>query len=156
MRQLSNEETCASCQKPIEPSQSRYRTGESDWHLRCVDPKGVPAGKATILLVDDEPEMRGVLREVLAPRAYAVLETGDPEEALRIAREHCGPIHVLLADVVMPGLEGPELAERVRPLRPEMKILFMSAYEVVHRLKLRAVFLSKPFTVKELVTKLEA
>jgi len=156
MRQLSNEETCASCQKPIEPGHVRYRTGDSDWHLRCVDSKGVPAGKATILLVDDEPEMRGVLREVLAPRAYAVLETGDSEDALRIAREHCGPIHVLLTDVVMPGLEGPELAERVRPLRPEMKILFMSAYEVVNRLKPGAVFLSKPFTVKELVTKLEA
>ena len=156
MSQLSNKEACASCQQPIEPGQARYRTGESDFHLGCIDSKSVPSGRATILIVDDEPEMRGVLREVLAPRAYAVLDTGDSEEALRIAREHCGPIHVLLTDVVMSGLEGPELAERMGPLRPEMKIRFMSAYEVVHRLKPGAVFLSKPFTVKELVAKLEA
>ena len=62
----------------------------------------------------------------------------------------------MLTDVVMPGLEGPELAERVGPLRPDLKIAFMSAYEVVNRLKPEAVFLSKLFTVKELVTKLEA
>lgn len=105
-------------------------------------------------MVDDEIEMRGVLREILAPRAYAVLDTGIPEEALRIAREYAGPIHVLLTDVVMPGIEGPELAKLMGPLRPQMKILFMSAFEVVHRLTPDAAFLSKPFTVRELMEKL--
>lgn len=60
----------------------------------------------------------------------------------------------MLTDVVMPGLEGPELAERVGPLRPDLKFVFMSAYEVVNRLKPGAVFLFKPFTVTELIAKL--
>ena len=52
----------------------------------------------------------------------------DPEEALRVAEEHDGPIHLLLSDVVMPGMHGPELADRLRAARPETKVLFMSAY----------------------------
>jgi two-component system cell cycle sensor histidine kinase/response regulator CckA len=76
--------------------------------------------------------------------------------ALRLAREYRGTINTLLTDVVMPGPEGPELVDRMKPLRPAMKVLFMSAYEVVHRLQPGALFLAKPFSVKELVTKLEA
>ncbi len=146
--------TCAICRESFAPDQARFRTGQRDLHLACLDPKSAPTRRTTVLVVDDEPEMRGVLREILAPRAYAVLDTGIPEEALRIVREYAGPIHVLLTDVVMPGIEGLELAERLGPLRREMRILFMSAFEVAHRLKPGAIFLSKPFTVQELMTKL--
>ena len=151
-----NEDTCAVCHMPFEPSQTRLRVGERDAHLSCYGPNAVPAERPTVLVVDDEAEIRGVLREILAPRAYVVLDTGDPEEALRVARSYKGTINTLLTDVVMPGIQGPELAERMRPLRPEMKVLFMSAYDVVHRLKPDAVFLSKPFTVKQLMAQLEA
>jgi two-component system cell cycle sensor histidine kinase/response regulator CckA len=156
MSQPGEKDACAVCRKPIEPGHSRFRTGQTDLHLGCSVSTAVPTGKATVLVVDDEPEMRDVLREILAPRAYAVLDTGDPEEAVRIAGEFGRPIHVLLTDVVMPKIEGPELAERVGPLRPQMKIVFMSGYEVVDRLKPGAVFLPKPFTVKELMAQLEA
>ena len=154
MSRPGDDDTCAICRKPFDPSHARFRTGQRNLHLACLDPKNAPSGRATVLVVDDEPEMRGVLREILAPRAYAVLDTGNPEEALRIAREYAGPIHVLLTDVVMPGIEGPELAKLMGPLRPQMRILFMSAFEVVHRLKPGAIFLSKPFTVPELMAKL--
>ncbi len=156
MSQPGEKDTCAVCHNPIEPGHSRFRTGQTDLHLGCCVSTAVPTGKATVLVVDDEPEMRDVLREILAPRAYAVLDTGDPEEAVRIVSEFGGPINVLLTDVVMPKIEGPELAERVALLRPEMKILFMSGFEVVSRLKPGSVFLSKPFTVKELMAQLEA
>ena len=146
---------CAVCRKPIEAGQSRFRTGQTEYHLGCCMSVAMPTGKATVLVVDDEPEMRDVLREILAPRAYAVLDTGDPEEAVRIASEFGRPINVLLTDVVMPKIEGPELAERLTSLRPEMRILFMSGYEVVNRLKPGAEFISKPFTVRELMARLE-
>lgn len=156
MSQPGEKGTCAVCRKPVESGQPRFRTGQTDYHLGCCVSTAVPTGKATVLVVDDEPEMRDVLREILAPRAYAVLDTGDPEEAVRIVSEFGRPINVLLTDVVMPKIEGPELAERVAPLRPQMKIVFMSGYEVVDRLKPGAVFLPKPFTVKELLAQLEA
>ena len=149
-----DDEACTHCRKPFDPGQARFRAGRRNLHLACLAQGTQPSGRATILVVDDESEMRGVLREILAPRAYAILDTGNPDEALRIAREYAGPIHVLLTDVVMPEIEGPELAERIMPLRPQMKILFMSAYEVVHRLKPGAAFLSKPFTVRDLLGKL--
>lgn len=154
MSASGGEESCAICRKPFEPSQARFRNGQRDLHLACLDQTSAPTGRRTVLVVDDEIEMRGVLREILAPRAYAVLDTGNPEEALRIAREYAGPIHVLLTDVVMPGIEGPELAKLMGPLRVQMRILFMSAFEAVHRLKPGAIFLSKPFTVQELMAKL--
>jgi CheY-like chemotaxis protein len=154
MSQPRSEGICAICRKPLEPIQARYRAGLRELHLGCLEPKGTPSGRRTVLVVDDEPEMRGVLREILAPRAYAVLDTGNPEEALQIARAYSGPIHVMLTDVVMPGIEGPELAEHVAPLRPGIKIVFMSAYDVVNRLKPGVAFLSKPFTVTELMAKL--
>ena len=88
----------------------------------------LPRGVETVLLAEDEETVRSLAREVLRGAGYTVLEAGDGEEALRVAGSHPGPIHLLLTDVIMPRLGGPELARRLQPLRPDMRILFMSGY----------------------------
>ncbi len=117
----------------------------------------------TILLVDDEPDVRHLARDILEPNGYRVLEAGDADEALRIAQSHAEPIHLLLTDVVMPGLGGHELAARLQPQRPEMKVLYMSGFTLVHSqheiLETRAglepgsPILAKPFSVEGLTQK---
>jgi CheY-like chemotaxis protein len=87
-----------------------------------------PAGRQTLLLVEDEDAVRAVLRAVLQKDGYAVLEASCPSDALRICERHEGPIHLLLTDVVMPQMSGRELAERVSVLRREIKTLYMSGY----------------------------
>ena len=82
----------------------------------------------TILVVDDEPEVLAVAVDMLQAKGYTILHTGDPLEALRIARTEAGPIHLLLSDVVMPLMNGRELSEQIRAIRPAIKVLFMSAY----------------------------
>jgi len=81
-----------------------------------------------VLLAEDEPMLRGMLTRMLGRLGYHVIEAGNGEEALRRAREHKGPIHLLLTDVVMPLMSGWELAERLREVRPETRAIFMSGY----------------------------
>ncbi|MBI3272399.1 MAG: response regulator [Planctomycetes bacterium] len=85
-------------------------------------------GKETLLLVDDSDVVRSFLRTLLADHGYAVLEAEHPLQALQVLEGHAGPIHLLISDVVMPGMNGPELAGRVAAQRPNMKVLFMSGY----------------------------
>ena len=85
-------------------------------------------GTETILLVEDQPELRKLTRMVLTKHGYKVLEAANGGEALFHAERFAGPIHLMLTDVVMPGLNGRELAERLKPLRPEMKVLYMSGF----------------------------
>src|SRR6266852_8557637 len=85
----------------------------------------------TILVVDDEPDVRELARDVLVARGYEVLEAGDGEEALRVADAHPAPIHLLLTDVVMPRLNGVELAGQLSRRRPDTKVLYMSGFAVV-------------------------
>jgi CheY-like chemotaxis protein len=73
---------------------------------------------ATILLVDDEPDIRSLVRDVLGPQGYRILEAGNADEALRVAQEHGKPIDLLLTDVVMPGMHGHELAAQLLVQRP--------------------------------------
>jgi len=87
-----------------------------------------PRGVETVLLAEDEETVRSLAREVLRGAGYTVLEAGDGEEALRVAGSHPGPIHLLLTDVIMPRLGGPALARHLQPLRPDMRVLFMSGY----------------------------
>jgi CheY-like chemotaxis protein len=82
-----------------------------------------------ILIVDDEAAVRTAAARVLARRAYTVLEAGDGLEALGLAERHGGPIHLLVTDVRMPGMDGRELARRFRLARPEARVLLMSGYE---------------------------
>jgi DNA-binding response OmpR family regulator len=88
----------------------------------------IPSGTETVLLVEDEEGVRALSRQVLQDNGYEVLEARDGLEALTLSENHAGPIHLLLTDVVMPKLSGSALAERLMPLRPEMKLLFVSGF----------------------------
>lgn len=85
-------------------------------------------GSETILLVEDEDEVRAVLHQILVSKGYRVLQAGSGEEALVISRLHRGTVHLLLTDVTMPEMKGPELAQRLRAERPSIRVLFMSGY----------------------------
>jgi two-component system, cell cycle sensor histidine kinase and response regulator CckA len=93
-----------------------------------ADPVGSVVGTGTILLVEDEAEVRDLAREVLERAGYTVLEAHVPADALLIARRHVGIIDLLLTDVIMPGMSGRTLAENIAAERPETKIVFMSGY----------------------------
>jgi GAF domain-containing protein/CheY-like chemotaxis protein len=115
-------------------------------------------GMETILLVEDEEAVRDLARDLLQARGYTVLEARDGAEALRVAEQHPGPIHLTLTDVVMPEMTGRQLAERLAVLRPAVKILYMSGYTdnaVVHHgvLDPGTEFLQKPFTAAVLARK---
>jgi two-component system, cell cycle sensor histidine kinase and response regulator CckA len=110
----------------------------------------------TILVVDDDPDVLSLTVDILEMAGYTVLSTADPRRALRLARNHAEPLQLLLTDVVMPLMNGLQLAAEVQALRPEVKILLMSAYRTKEvddyrmRLGLRGLFLDKPFTVAAL------
>ncbi len=126
---------------------------------RHNDPQHVQRGTETILLVEDETGVRELAREYLRSAGYTVLEAEDGHTALELAAMHAGTIHLLMTDVVMPGISGRELAERAKHIRPDMKVLYMSGYTdqaVVHHgiLETDAVLLQKPFTLSTLSAKL--
>ena len=85
-------------------------------------------GRETILLVEDEPAVRGLVHETLRLHGYTVLEARHGIEALVASAKYVGPIHLLLTDVVMPQMSGPEVAEKILTVRPEIKVLYMSGY----------------------------
>jgi DNA-binding NtrC family response regulator len=108
-------------------------------------------GSETVLLVEDDDGLRALTRRVLLKHGYQVLEAARTSEAEHVCREHPGKIHLLLTDVVMPGLSGKELSSRLMMLRPEMVVLYMSGYtdSVVMKqgVQERSVnFIQKPFT----------
>jgi len=117
-------------------------------------------GAGTILLVEDERSVRTLARRILEGRGYTVLEAEDGVIAMRLSQGHQGRIDLLLTDVVMPELSGPELAERLLPLRPETRVLYTSGY-TDHAILRAAVwesganFLQKPFTPDTLVQKVQ-
>jgi two-component system cell cycle sensor histidine kinase/response regulator CckA len=108
-----------------------------------------------ILLVEDEESVRELVCNILARERYTVLKASDAEEALRISIDETGPIHVLVTDVLLPGMTGTELAQRLSEQRPDIRILFMSGYapESSH-LQPASALLHKPFTGEALVQKL--
>jgi PAS domain S-box-containing protein len=115
-------------------------------------------GTETVLLVEDEEYVRSLVRKSLQSKGYTVLEARNGKEALSVARQHPGPIHLLITDVVMPGMSGRELAECLVPLRQEMKTLYMSGYTddtILHHgvLDSDSALLQKPFTAKALASK---
>jgi hypothetical protein len=118
----------------------------------------LPGGSETVLLVEDEASLRSLVRECLEASGYAVLEARHAGHALEIIERHASPIHLLMTDVIMPGLSGRELARRVTASRPEMKVLYMSGYTddavVLHGvLAADVAFLQKPFTAEALARK---
>jgi two-component system cell cycle sensor histidine kinase/response regulator CckA len=112
----------------------------------------------TILIVDDEPEVCAVARDMLEAKGYATLDTGDPMLAIRIARTESQPIHLVLSDVVMPIMNGRELVDQIMKIRPGIKVLYMSAYSTAAiedygiRLAPGEPFVIKPFTMEDLVS----
>jgi PAS domain S-box-containing protein len=121
-------------------------------------PDAAPHGSETVLLVEDEPEVRGLARDILHQQGYTVLEAADGGEALRIGREHGGPIHLLVTDVVMPQMGGRELADHLKAGRRETKVLYVSGYTddaILHQgvSETGTAFLPKPFTAAELAHK---
>jgi two-component system cell cycle sensor histidine kinase/response regulator CckA len=115
-------------------------------------------GRETILLVEDEPAVRGLVHETLRLHGYTVLEARHGIEALLTGTRHLGPIHLLLTDVVMPQMSGPEVAEKLTSVRPEIKVLYMSGYPdhpvfAQGGIKRDTAFLQKPFTPNVLVQK---
>jgi PAS domain S-box-containing protein len=116
-------------------------------------------GSETILLVEDEEEVRKLAVGVLERQGYKVLAARDGDEALLICKRHQDSIHLMLTDVVMPGMNGHEVAKRLESLHPETKVLYMSGYTddaiVLHGVLMEGVnFIQKPFTVDALTTKL--
>ena len=114
----------------------------------------------TILVVDDEPALLALVGTMLWRAGYEALEASGPSEALRICAEHPEPIQLLLTDVLMPDMNGYELAERVKAVRPEVKVLFMSGYtdralvESIGRPLSGDPLVRKPFTQYKLLTQI--
>lgn len=113
----------------------------------------------TILIVDDEPDIRALARDTLEGKGYTVLEAGNGADALLAAGLYPEPIHLVLTDVIMPTLSGPDMAEDLKAVRPDTKVVFMSGYttEVMGQygvMRSGAPFLAKPFSPDALVRKL--
>jgi CheY-like chemotaxis protein len=115
-------------------------------------------GYETVLLVEDEPAILNLGRVMLERLGYQVLAAGRPGEAIRLAEEHTGQIHLLMTDVVMPEMNGRDLAKNLLSLYPDLKRLFMSGYTanvIAHHgvLDQGVHFIQKPFSLKELTAK---
>jgi CheY-like chemotaxis protein len=117
----------------------------------------LPRGDETVLLVDDEPSVRRVSARMLRDLGYRVLEAGGGRDGLNSAQRHKDEIALLLTDIVMPEMDGKQLAEQAAALMPRLKVIFTSGYPEVH-LKLRNAWvkdrplLQKPFFIAELAT----
>jgi two-component system cell cycle sensor histidine kinase/response regulator CckA len=120
-----------------------------------------PHSAHTILVVDDEPSLLALVRTMLWRAGFAVLEASGGEEALRVAAQHAQPIQLLLTDVLMPDMNGYELAERLQAAQPDIKVLFMSGYtdkalfESTGRKLDSSRMIRKPFTAYNLVHRIE-
>jgi PAS domain S-box-containing protein len=120
--------------------------------------QSVEPGTETILLVEDEANLRYLARQYLEKQGYKVVEAADGAVAMQIAVAHEGVIHLLLTDVIMPGMNGAELAQRISEIRPNVKILYMSGYTenvIGHNGTLNAGvrLLQKPFNLRDLKNK---
>jgi len=113
-------------------------------------------GSATILVAEDDPAVRIFVNAVLEQAGYEVILAENGRKSLEICKNYPGPIHILVADVVMPETNGRELAERAKKVRPDLKVLFISGY-VDRPLKEKEgddasyAFLEKPFSAQSLV-----
>jgi signal transduction histidine kinase len=125
---------------------------------RSAKPDSLPRGSETILLVEDDPPVRATAARILGSQGYRVLEADDADAALAILNRNGAAIQLMITDVVLPGMNGRELAEKVAELRPDIRILYVSGYtdDVIlqHRLVERdVILLQKPFTASGLATK---
>ena len=100
---------------PVEHSQSAHHTN-------------APAGRKMILIAEDEPQIVRICRMMLESAGYQVLSASSGEEAVKVSRSFTGEIHLLLSDMIMPGMDGRELARTLRAERPAMQVMFMTGY----------------------------
>jgi len=117
---------------------------------KAAMPPALSQGSETILVVEDDDMLRPLTVYILERHGYKAMEARNGGEALLLCEQHQGPIHLMLTDVVMPRMSGRELADKLRPLRPEMKVLYMSGYPydpITHHgvLDESIVFIQKPF-----------
>jgi CheY-like chemotaxis protein len=115
-------------------------------------------GTGTILIVEDEVALREVVARILRSAGYTVLSAANGGDALRLLEGHSGPVHLMLTDVVMPGMSGPELAARVAAVRPEVKVIYTSGYAddavLRHGVLANTIhFVGKPYTTEALTGK---
>jgi CheY-like chemotaxis protein len=113
----------------------------------------------TILLVDDEQSVRSIVMKILKRANYNVLEAQNGEEALRIADGHAGQIDLVVTDMYMPGMRGPEVVQTLLPKRPGLRVLFMSGYadqDARTSVPEGANFLNKPFSGQDLAAAVDA
>ena len=135
----------------------------------AVEPAPEPApfnlrtvqGTETILVLEDEDALRTLIRQVLRRAGHTVLDTGDPDEAIRLCERHPGNIELLITDMVLPKLSGPQVAERILQLRPGVRVIYTSGYpgkaNIPSRLRQNGTtFFEKPFTPDTLVRKVRA
>ena len=132
----------STCPRSSEPAEALVRAAEGD--------SAAPATE-TILLVEDEPQVRSLTRTMLARLGYRVLEAESADEALSIASKYEGPLDLLLTDLVMPRMSGTDLARQMQTARPGIRVLYMSGYTdngVIGQGMLTAdtPFIQKPFT----------
>jgi two-component system, cell cycle sensor histidine kinase and response regulator CckA len=113
-------------------------------------------GAETILLVEDEDGVRRVVETMLRRHGYNVLSSASCGDAMSLAERYAGPIHLLITDVVMPGMSGRTMAENLIALRPETKVLYVSGYGGPLESDISSGFLQKPFTTEELARKIRA
>jgi CheY-like chemotaxis protein len=118
----------------------------------------LPQGRETVLLAEDEEQVRRIARVILEMNGYHVLEASGGDEALSIYKQHEGQIDLVMTDVVMPQMSGRELAQSLETLQPGIKVLYMSGYTddaiVRHGLLDQEIaFLQKPFTPEALTLK---
>jgi DNA-binding NtrC family response regulator len=116
-------------------------------------------GTETILLAEDEEEVRNLAREILRMEGYTIIEARHGNDALSVAAQHDGPIHMLMTDVVMPQMGGRELVRRLTAVRPGLKVLYVSGYTDENVLPSGSAgalpaFLQKPFTADGLLRKI--
>ena len=121
-------------------------------------PADIPRGAETVLIAEDQAEVRRLALRILKSNGYDMLEASSGPDALEVSRNHAGPIHLLVTDVVMPGMTGRELAARLLETRPQIKVLYISGYtaDVIGRagvIETGLAYLPKPFTPAQLALK---
>jgi DNA-binding NtrC family response regulator len=122
-------------------------------HLAKDAASQAASGTETILLVEDQDGVRRVVETMLRRHGYHVLSSASSKEALTTADQHLGAIHLLITDMVMPGMSGRKMAESLVQRRPDMKVLYVSGYGDAATSNSDANFLQKPFSTEELASK---
>jgi len=135
-------------------------TGAYDYRATNTNADHIPIGNETILFVEDEAAFRLVTASVIQSAGYTVLEADTPATALRIVESYGKPIHLLVTDVTMPGMNGVDLSKRLKMLKPELKVIFISGYggdDLLKQISVApdAVLVEKPFSRNALLTKID-